>query len=195
MNFVVTSQKLPGEISLITGPMFAKKSTFLIIQIRKDRANGTTTIVLGWSGDVRSDHKIKTHDLDSEPAVMVPKLEEVFSMEEYEEASKVIIDEGHFFTDLCTSVLLMAHRDGKDVLVAGLYADYQAEPFEQMVGLMAHARVRFLTAICKLCGDETKAVYTRLIQTAAVGYLPEVSRINVGGSEKYMPVCAKHYLS
>ncbi len=182
--------KEPGKIQIVTGPMFAAKSSYLLAQIRRDRVIGIKILIIGWSKDTRSNSHLKTHDHESEPAIMVYALKDVLLLKEYEECSKIIIDEGHFFGDLCNSVLLMAHRDGKDVLIGGLYADYKAEPFDEMVKLMAHAKVKFLTALCKKCKDGTEAIYTKFIDLELV----EDSRFNVGGSEKYMSVCAKHFL-
>jgi thymidine kinase len=125
-------------------------------------------------------------------------------MSQYETCDKVIIDEGHFFEDLFESVLIMAHKHKKDVLVGGLYADYMAVPFVQMTKLIAHAcEVRFLKAKCKLCDlEDNMAIYTKMIENVPTKKLPKAygspevceTRIIVGGSEKFTPVCLKHFL-
>jgi thymidine kinase len=144
-----------------------------------------------WSGDNRSGAYIKTHDGTQLPAVVVGYLREVLDMPEYQDVDVIIIDEGHFLEDLCESVLVMAHRDKKCIYVGGLYADYMAVPFANMANLMAHANsVRFLTARCTICGGE--AVYTD-VASRDLGSSKPGSRIEVGGADKYAPVCANHF--
>lgn len=183
----------PGKIQIVTGPMFASKSSFLLAQIRREKIIGTKCMIIGWSGDQRSQCYLKTHNYEKIRATLVTNLKEIFSSEEYQDSTKLFIDEGHFFADLCDSVLLMAHRDGKDILVGGLYADYTSTPFAEMVNLMAHANVKFLTALCKECKDGTEAIYTKYIGETHCEENDD-SRLIVGGAEKYMAVCSKHFL-
>ena len=101
--------------------------------------------------------------------------------------SLVIIDEGHFYQDLCEGTLKIL--ENFDVIVAGLYADFLATPFENMTKLIVHAdNVHFIKALCLLCKDGTHATYTKRLSD-------EKDRILLGGKEKYISVCRKHFQS
>lgn len=205
-----------GEIRVVTGPMFASKSSSLMAEIRRERVICTKCLVVGWKGDTRSKSFLKTHnDEKIACAFVVECLFELFELPDYTSCQKVFIDEAHFFPDLSISVRKMAHEHGKHVVLAGLYADRTASPFPEMTKILVHAnKITFLSALCKLCGDGTEATYTKfigefetkkpLLTSAVVCPLANggsssslrgdnQQQLLVGGADKYMTVCARHY--
>lgn len=185
-----------SSIVIVTGPMFSQKSSTLIREYHKKKKVGRKVLTTTWLNDSRSGKFIKSHDGEYIPAVVVRYLKELLPMDDYLNADDVIVDEGQFFEDLCDTVITMVRKDNKNVLVGGLFADYCAMPFYEMSKLMAHANfVIFLKSICQKCSDlghlNVPATYTmKKINSAAE---PCDNRIDVGGSDKYMPVCSNHF--
>lgn len=178
-------------IEVVAGPMFSKKSSYLVSKYKRMLKNKQNVFTMIWSGDIRSGLYIKTHNGEQISAISVNRVQDVFQMSEYKIADKIIIDEGHFFEDLSESVLKMAHEHKKEVLIGGLYADYMAVPFIEMTKLIAHSNeVKFLKAFCKMCQHDDvvkEAIYTKFLGKSS-------SRIIVGGSDIYTPVCLEHFL-
>jgi thymidine kinase len=106
------------------------------------------------------------------------------------EATAVVVDESQFFVG-CLIPFVRAAVDtyGKHVVVVGLDSDTEQKPFGDVLALAAHAdSIEKKTALCKRCGDGTAAIFTR-----AIGIKEE--QVAVGGSERYEPVCRRHYAS
>jgi thymidine kinase len=179
------------SLELILGPMFAGKTSALQSIIRRHEALGIKCAVYKPISDKRygADFYIYTHDLTKIPARPVKYLTQEQPLEPYTESKLIIIEEGQFFDDLYDFVLKAVERDGKHVVVGGLDGDCFRKPFGQILDLIPLAdRVTKLTSLCKMCGDGTIGLFTfRTNKSKEV--------VEVGGSEAYMPLCRRHYIT
>jgi thymidine kinase len=72
-----------------------------------------------------------------------------------------VIEEAQFFADLHDFVVYSVDICDKDVLVVGLDGDSERRPFgliSQIIPLCD--KITKLTAMCKMCGDGTPAIFT-----------------------------------
>ena len=87
-----------------------------------------------------------------------------------------------------------AEKMGKRVIVSGLTGDSNRENFGNILTLTTKAdKFDLLHASCIKCAEETNgraldAIFTHRISN-------DMSQINIGGSDKYIPLCRKHYIS
>jgi len=181
-----------GYLKLILGPMFSGKSTKLLELIRKYKIINYRVMILKHSIDKRySDaDEIVSHNKDSEPCISISNLKEVFSNTDWDiqyNVSKVIfIEEGQFFTDLHDFVK-KALSDNKTIFVVGLNGDSNQMNFGDIHKLLPLCDdVEILKACCKVCMDETPAIFSkRLTQNEG--------QVCVGAGDEYIPVCRKHF--
>jgi len=146
-------------------------------------------LVVNHASDVRTEpNTVGTHDYASYPALQRHSLKDVMCHEMYKAASVIIVDESQFFPDL-DLVMAMVEVHNKIVIVGALSGDYQRQPFKNVTELLPHAdRIEHLTAICSICRDgHTPGIFTRRT-------VQSNERIVVGGEDKYIAVCRRHYL-
>ncbi|MDG6991479.1 MAG: thymidine kinase [Nitrososphaerota archaeon] len=101
------------------------------------------------------------------------------------------VDEVNFFPEPVVKVLdSLAAR--KKVIACGLNLNFKAEPFQTTMELAARAdRVRYLSAVCVVCGQEA----TRTQRLIGGKPAPKESPvIVVGGKEMYEPRCRSCYV-
>jgi thymidine kinase len=182
-------------LEVITGCMFAGKSTELLRRIRQAQTLHHKVFVINFCGDVRygSADSVRTHNGDAETAsIAAEKLLPLLKDDRLMLAQFVAIDEAHFFPDLLEFVRVCVVSLGKHVCVVGLDADSWSRPFESMMSLLPLAdNVIRLTALCQLCGDGQAATLTKRRERGPD--LTEAERLKVGGAEQYIPVCRKHF--
>jgi thymidine kinase len=96
------------------------------------------------------------------------------------------VDEVNFFPDRLVG-LLDRLADRKKVIACGLNLNFRAEPFPTTMELAARAdRVRYLSAVCVVCGQEA----TRTQRLVGGKPAPKESpTIVVGGKGMYEPRC------
>lgn len=178
---------------VITGPMFAGKTTELIRRVERYALAGRKVAVFKPSLDVRYDvEHVVAHNGARYKAIVVPASEEgVRAIAEAGQAYDVLgVDEVQFFPVSLARVLNKL-ADGRIVIAAGLNLDFRGEPFETAMYLMAYAdKVVSLTAVCKICGRPA----TRTRRVAAGRPAPrDGPRILVGGGESYEARCRLHH--
>ena len=160
------------SITVITGPMFAGKTTYLL-QLAHGREKA---LYVKHAIDTRysSDH-IATHDGVQQRAYQTNDLSSL----DIAGIDTICIDEGHFFAHLAQCCEQWAHV-GIDVFVAGLISNRSKEPFTNMTNLLPKAdRLHFLHARCA-CGQV--ASFTKQLVQSDTAFL-------VGGKEHYAPTC------
>ncbi|MDG6986013.1 MAG: thymidine kinase [Nitrososphaerota archaeon] len=96
------------------------------------------------------------------------------------------VDEVNFFPEAVVGLLDSLAED-KKVIACGLNLNFKAEPFRTTMELAAKAdRVRYLSAVCVVCGQEA----TRTQRLVGGKPAPKDSPvIVVGGKEMYEPRC------
>ncbi|MFG3611466.1 thymidine kinase [Rummeliibacillus stabekisii] len=173
--------KVKPYLELFVGGMFAGKTTALQAKGKRHSIAGQSVFYVKPKIDDRySASKIVTHD-GSAVVSKVLNTEELYC-EAMESGSDVIlVDEVQFFGADIVSHILMLVEAGKTVYCSGLDLDYQGQPFEITTQLMAYAnKVNKMTAVCTDCGEDAFVT----VKTTDSNY-----RIEVGGADKYKPLC------
>ena len=178
-------------IDLIIGPMFAGKSTELIRRARRFQIIGKKTFVINHVFNNRyGSTAITTHDdVVLAPNLITGNLAGALDHECYADADVVVIEELQFFENAATVLAIMADRDNKHVVASGLSGSAERTPMGDMSHIMCRAdTIEFVTALCPFCGDGTPAPFSKRIVTAR-------GTVDVGGADKYVAACRKHFLS
>jgi thymidine kinase len=184
---ILPSKREKIRLELILGNMFAGKSSEGMRRATM-RSFYQKVLLVNTVDDTRySDTGIVTHDLRKMDAIRVKVLEELLSKEEYHNADAVIIDEGNFFPDISKFIRGQLKSTNKTFIVIGLNGDMNEKLFGKIHKLLPLADdITLLHAICKRCGDGTRATRTApLIKFSG--------QKNVGGEGKYEAVCHDHY--
>lgn len=180
-----------GKLDIIIGCMFSGKTTQLLNRINKALVIYDNVLIVNHSADKRYvDDSICSHDKQYIHAVTCKFLSELFEKEEYMNTQVIFIDEGQFFQDLQEFAIIAVEQDNKWVTVCGLDGDSERKPFGQLLDIIPIAdSIIKTTALCKYCKDGTPALFSAFISGNT-----KVEQMNVGGADKYVPLCRKHYL-
>ena len=177
-----------GRLELIIGNMFSGKSSELIRRINREKSIQKKILVINFIGDNRySSNSIATHDNTKVNSLKLAKLSDIppNMVKQYD---SFFIDEGQFFPDLYTFVKTLVDTECKHVVISGLDGDSNRQPFGDIIKLIPISdTVDKLNAYCNKCNNGTLAPFTKKISG-------NVNLIEIGGSDKYLPVCRKHYL-
>jgi len=180
---------MTGHLCVITGCMFAQKTTELLRRIRRYESIGYRVLTVNYVGDTRYGKDcISSHDQEKQTAVCVGTLSEVDGLVCSGEYRVIAIDEGQFFPDLFDHVTRWVDHLEVHVVVVGLDGTFDRAPFGDMLRLLPHAEeVERLTAYCAVCRDGTPAIFSKRTQ-AADGV------VAIGGAAMYQPVCRAHFV-
>jgi thymidine kinase len=176
---------MTGRIEVIWGPMFAGKTTELLRRFERHVLAGQNVLLVKHRSDCRYDaHKVVAHGGAEAPAVVAATLAEVA------EAAAVVdfigIDEGQFFPDVYEWCVVWADQ-GKTVIVAALDTYATRAPWHPIPALAATAETTTkLAAVCDACKGD--AAFTFRVA-------PEGPTVDVGGKDKYLPLCRACHLS
>ncbi len=178
-----------GKLEVISGPMFAGKSSELLKRLLFLEHSGKKVLAIKPHIDDRYDVKnIVTHNHLSHEALAVIDLELIkdnYTIQPYN-FHTIFIDEVQFF-DAKESVWFVeeALRNGVNVCVAGLDQDSRGVPFESTARLLALAdEVLKIRAFCNICGKD--AAKTQRLSR-------KTSRVAIGGVDDYEPRCHEHW--
>lgn len=188
---MAASQLSCGEVHVITGPMFAGKTTALLRRVQCETDKGRSVAIVKSNKDTRYGlDSIVTHDGAKLPCWALPDLlsfRDRLGSEAYDKLDVIGIDEAQFFGDLYDFCCKTADIDGKIVIVAGLDGDYLRKRFGSVLDIIPLAdSVTKLTARCELCG---KRAFFTLRKT------DDTQTELIAGADVYMPVCRRHYVS
>lgn len=180
-----------GSIHVITGPMFAGKTTALLKRVQKEADAGRRVSLVKSDKDNRyAVAAVVSHDGVQMPCVAVPSLaafREHVGEEEYKQMDVIGIDEAQFFDDLVEFCQNAADLDNKTVIVAGLDGDFLRRRFGAALDLIPLAdSVTKLHARCELCNQPAPFTFRKTVDTET-----EI----IGGADVYMPVCRHHFVS
>ena len=180
-------------LSIIIGPMYSGKSTYLLDKINISNENSENILVINHKIDIRyNKDKITNHNNISTNCISLSKLNEIYdySREDnllMETIDHIYIDEAQFFTDLeeVVSNLLNTYPNLK-ITCVGLDGDFQQNIFNdgQLLKLIAKAEnVIKLSSKCYECGD--KAYFTKRTSN-------DKEQIVVGSNNIYVSACYIH---
>ena len=145
-----------GKIELISGPMFAGKTTILIKRLAAAQSKGLQVVAVKPAADIRySETEIVSHTGDAVPAIQLSTGGAL--VQAAGRAEVVGIDEAHFFdAALAEGCRILADR-GVRVIAAGVDLDHHGRPFEVMSRLQQLAAgIMPLTAPCSKCGKPAR---------------------------------------
>lgn len=118
--------------------------------------------------------------------LVIEKLEDAETMQEFIDASLVVIDEAQFFVDLVEHV--RKHRKEKSYIVVSLDGDYKQEKFGNVWDLIPICdNITKLKALCQICKDGTEAICT-----IATKPMNGQVRIAEADGDEYLSVCINH---
>lgn len=180
------------SLRVVVGPMFAGKTSEIQSVVRRYTCLGKAVLVLTADIDNRyaAGGAIVNHDRNALPAhgVDVRSLMAVLDWPDFAAATAIVVDEAQFFVGCLVDFVRRAvDVYSKHVVVVGLDGDAAQRPFGDVLQLIPHAdSVEKKTALCRRCGDGTPAIFTRALGAHDV-------QVEVGGSERYEPVCRRHF--
>ena len=184
-----------GKLELIIGNMFSGKSSELIRRINREKCINKRIIVINYCLDNRySNNSIATHDSIKVKCLKINKLSE-FQIGMINDYDSFFIDEGQFFSDLYSFVKDLVDIHKKHVIVSGLDGDYNRNTFGDIIKLIPICdNIDKLSSYCNKCNNGTLAPFTKRIPKLNDSSCQD-NVLDIGGSEKYIPVCRYHYLN
>lgn len=190
-----------GKLEVIFGPMFAGKTSALNSRLNLYHEMNLKIIYINSKIDNRSQGYFSTHNktLKEHTEFNYTKansLQEIWT--QLLEADVIGIDEGQFIKNLFNDVIELVETHNKIVIVCGLDTDYRRLPFGEILDLTKMTdTIQKLRPFCKICRDNgkiIKAIFTLKHTNNSQNDKQIESNIDVGGSEKYYPVCRQCYL-
>jgi len=176
--------------------MNAGKSTALLQSSYNYRERGMNTLVLAPALDDRfGAGKVTSRiGIETDARTFVPEddlLALVEARNKHSQLHCVLIDEAQFLTK--EQVFQLGEVTDKmniPVLAYGLRTDFQGEPFEGSKYLLAWSdNLKELKAICD-CGSKA----TMVVRFDEAGNaITEGSQIEIGGNDRYVSMCRKHF--
>lgn len=191
-----------GQLDLVLGTMFSGKTTYILSQIAKMAELNYSILYINIEFDTRSDNIFSTHNPFFDTHTDFIKKESIKNNVEMIRLKNlfdtnidlkdvIIIDESHFFDDLIEFVNKCLDAN-KYVIVAGLIGDFKGNKFGKTLDLIPIcSNIKRLHAYCAECAKNkicNIAIYSKKI-------IKSKKSIDIGGSEKYIPVCRLHYKS
>jgi len=168
------------DIQVITGCMFAGKTTELINRLKKSNKN---YLLIKPKIDNRDNgNQIRTHGGLSEKAKRVDKISEVF--EKLIDIQLIGIDEAQFFKNSIIQDIRYLISKNIQVIIAGLEKDYLDKPFgymEEIIGISNS--ITRLKAACNRC--QNPATYSHRKDTSFK------KQLLIGNSNIYEALCEK----
>ena len=182
--------KFNGKLELIIGNMFSGKSSELIRRINKEKSINKRILIINYIDDNRySSDSVMTHDNLKMKCLKIKNLYNITNI--IKDYDSFFIDEGQFFEDLYLFVKMLVDIHKKHVVVSGLDGDSNRNIFGEIIKLIPICdTVDKLTAYCNKCNDGTIAPFTKKIKCKL-----NFSLIDIGGIDKYTPVCRYHYFN
>lgn len=173
------------HLTVVIGPMFAGKSTFIINKI--NNLDGKYLAIKPSLDKRYGDSEIVSHDKKRIKAISIENLYNFFSKINISEYKNIFIDEAQFFSRLIDSIEFLEKFNG-NIYVCGLNGDFKRKPIGEINYLISRAdEVKNLKGKCFKCKNPS---------SFSLKICGDSSQIDIGGSEKYQPVCGscyKHY--
>ncbi|HUI23923.1 MAG TPA: thymidine kinase [Nitrososphaerales archaeon] len=182
-------------LEVIMGPMFSGKTSELIRLVEREMYAKRKGAIFKIAFDERySAMQVATHNGLRYDAFTVAStadgLRKIEELTDSKGLDAIGVDEVNFFPQEIVGVLDRL-ADTRKVIACGLNLNFKAEPFPTTMQLAARAdRVRYLSAVCVVCGQEA----TRTQRLIGGKPAPKDSPvIVVGGKELYEPRCRTCY--
>ena len=169
---------MSGQLNVITGPMFAGKSSELIRRMRTAVWSQKKIILFNFAGDNRygSSENVATHNGE----YMLAKKVNYLSEQDIDDYDVIGIDELHLFPDF--RVVDEWANKGKRVEVSLINSGVERSPIEAFTFVGSRATdICFIQSICNKCYSSASFT-TRTVP---------IRNSMIGGAESYAPRCLK----
>lgn len=186
-----------GFLEVITGPMFAGKTTELIKRIERQIFAKRKAALFKPAIDNRySENEVVAHNGLRYDAFVIPTDEEgvrmIAEITEREGFEVIGVDEVQFFPGSIVEMLNRLADDGIYVIASGLNLDFKGDPFPVTKELLVRAdNIIYLTAVCTVCGAPATRTQRLINGKPAPRDSPVIL---VGGRESYEARCRKHHI-
>jgi len=167
-----------GKITLLLGPMFSGKSSYLLNEIEKATIAGVPCCIIRPKTDTReffTHSKWEYHDFDNFNA---DNLRDI-PADKYD---VICIDEGQFFNSLLNS--LEWANQGKRIFISALNGDRHQREWKATQEMIPLAdEIVFLKSVCSRCGSYEASFSYKVNDTSS-------SQVDIGGSEEsFIALC------
>jgi thymidine kinase len=173
------------SLTLIIGPMYARKSSALVYYAEQADYGHPKKEVLVVKPKIDSRYDANmlcTHSGVRIGCKLISAMSELCDIDKYD---VILIDEGQFIPDLREFVI--KHIATKKIVVAGLNGDFNMQPFPSIVSLIPLAtEIKCIKAWCDRCGNEANFTYLNKNFSGAT-----TNNVLIGGKEKYQALCFK----
>lgn len=175
------------SLTLKIGCMFSGKTSEIIRIVNRLSVINKDILLINSSLDDRYvKNSICSHNKNKIDCISVNKLNDI-STDKYLKCEYIIVDEAQFFEDLYDFVTVAVDINQKHVIIVGLNGDSNRKNFGEIYKLYPLAdKIDLLTALCSICKNGTKAIFSKKI-------LEDDKQTDVGSSDKYIPVCRNCY--
>lgn len=176
------------SLDIVLGPMFSGKSSYATSYVRRQKAIGKKVIVIKPNIDSRYSpgDVMVTHDREQTPCMVWDVNRALSPTHDITNNDCIVIEEAQFFRGLHDFVIYVLKAYKRNILLVGLDGDARQKSFGEILNCIPLAsNVTKLHAYCMLCKDGTIAPFTRRNDDSG-------PQIDVGGSDKYLPVCLRH---
>lgn len=195
-----------GTLYMRIGPMFSGKTTWLNGELTQLADQGFSVLKITHDDDVRQDVANcddggSTHN--SSYKSLSNKITKIRSSNliniDVSNFHVIGIDESQFFPDLLQMVSKWVEDGGKHVRVVGLDGDAFKRKFGQILDLIPMSdEIVKLKASCRLCLDQLEnSNFNGNILSIAGPFTKRLGNSmiqkEIGGSDKYIPVCRYHH--
>ena len=171
------------EFIVYTGPMWASKTSRLLMSLERYKYQGKKYVVFKPSIDDRyGRNDVVTHSGWKSPAICIKIGADILEyLAESKDAPHVVAVDEAFMIPGISESLIWLYRNGFTVLVSSLEMSAAGKPFKEIEKMFPWAtKVEKCSAICTVCGRD--AHYTHKKQTGG-------DEIEVGGDDLYEPRC------
>jgi len=185
-----SGNNLESGITLIIGPMFSDKTSYLFSEYDKHVLQGYKCAIIKYMGDTRygsNENILVTHDGKSRPAIGTDSLfceDSYLNKNNYSEYDVIFVDEIQFFN--INFDKLIEYSKTKRIYVAGLSGDYLRKPFDNISTLIPLAsKIKHKRAICLHNGK--KASFSKRL-------VNDSNRVLIGDDKIYEAVDLSNYI-
>lgn len=177
-----------GRLEVITGPMYAGKTSELLERRKRAKLAGNTVKSFKPVIDDRFEEtEIGTHNGETVQATTV-KTGYQITEHVTEEVDVVIVDEANLFKQGLVPNMQSLANSGHRVILAGTDQTFRGTPFTPLGRLMVAAdRVDKLHAVCKKCGDKA-SMNQRFDSDGEPAHIDD-PLVEIGGKQKYEARC------
>ena len=175
-----------GNLTVNVGGMFSGKTSELLRQGKRHILAKDVVIYVKPSIDSRfSEDEIVAHTGDCTKAIVVD-IDKTIIVDEVLSSDVVLIDEVQFFNEQIIEDIVELVGMGKKVYCSGLDLTFNMQPFNITGKLMCLAdTINKYKAVCGVCGNDA---YVSAKKDGG-----NSNTIDVGASDKYIPLCKHCY--